>query len=157
LTGFIILLLVAANVVGSALSVRTRDELSLRQAKLSVANLVILYLGSRSNVLLDNALRLSHTEHQLLHRWIGRVTIIEGLIHGLLEFSQVRLAIRLVDLLVRYSRLKSSQLTRYVASRRLRHYRDHFNPLHPSPDIRDFPQDAFTPRSRYFSSTVASH
>jgi hypothetical protein len=95
------------RLVGSTLSVGTREELSLRQAKLSVTNLVIFYLGGRSNVLLDNALRLSHTEHQLLHRWIGRVTIIEGLVYGLLGFLQVRLAIRPIDLSVHYSRSRS--------------------------------------------------
>jgi hypothetical protein len=74
IAGSIILLLFIAKVVGSALSVRTRDELSLRLARLSVTNLVTLYLGGRSNVRLDNVFRLSHTKHQLLHctgTWAG--------------------------------------------------------------------------------------
>jgi hypothetical protein len=96
----IILLLIIANVVGSALAVRTRDELSLRLAKLSVTNLVILYLGGKSNVLLDKVFRLSHTEHQLLHRWVGRITVIEGLIHATIKFLSLRSAISPVDLSV---------------------------------------------------------
>jgi hypothetical protein len=100
MTGSIILLLFIANVVGSALSVQTQDEVSLRLARLSVTNLVILYLGGSSNVVLDKVFRLSLTEHQLLHRWVGRVTVVEGLTHGILEFSQLRSAIRPIDLSV---------------------------------------------------------
>lgn len=102
MAGTIIVLLIVANCVGSALLVRTRDELSSRLAKLSITNLVILYLRGRSNILLDKVFRLSYTEHQLLHRWVGRVTVIEGLVHALLKFSQSRSAINLINLLVCY-------------------------------------------------------
>jgi hypothetical protein len=100
--GFVILLLIVANVVGSAVFIRTRAELSLRLAKLSVANSAILYLGGRSNILLDKVFRLSYTKQQLMHRWIGRITVIEGLIHGIFEISQLRSAVNPIDLSVRH-------------------------------------------------------
>jgi hypothetical protein len=101
--GFVILLLVVANIVGSTVFIQTRTELSLRLAKLSVTNLAILYLGGRSNILLDKVFRLFHTEQQLMHRWIGRITVIEGLIHGVFEISQLRSALKPIDLSARFS------------------------------------------------------
>jgi hypothetical protein len=79
---------IIANVVGCVLSVQTRVEFSLRLAKLCVTNVVFLYIGGRSNIILDKFFRLSHQEHHLLHRWIGRVSVTEGLIHGTIAMLQ---------------------------------------------------------------------
>ncbi|KAF1363095.1 hypothetical protein EJ07DRAFT_152612 [Lizonia empirigonia] len=50
--------------------------------------MVFLYLGGRTNVLVDKFFRLSHTEYWLLHRWLGRLAAAEGIIHGALEFER---------------------------------------------------------------------
>ncbi|KAF1840098.1 uncharacterized protein K460DRAFT_296976 [Cucurbitaria berberidis CBS 394.84] len=98
LVGLIIALLFVANIIGSVLSIRNRAEASLRLARLCATNLVFLYLGGRSNIMLDRIFRLSHTEQNVLHRWIGRVTIAEGLIHGTLGIIELKAMIRPKDL-----------------------------------------------------------
>jgi hypothetical protein len=89
-TAIVLTAFVIANVVGCILSVQTRMELSLRLAKLCVTNIVFLYMGGRSNIILDKVFRLSHQEHHLLHRWIGRVSVTEGVIHGTMDLLQSR-------------------------------------------------------------------
>jgi hypothetical protein len=84
-TAIILTAFVIVNVVGCILSVQTRMELSLRLAKLCVTNIVFLYIGSRLNIILDKVFRLLHQEHHLLHRWIGRVLVTEGIIHGTMD------------------------------------------------------------------------
>jgi hypothetical protein len=97
---FVILILYLSNIVGSILAVQDRTQFSLRLARLCMTNLVALYLGVRGNVIIDRAFRLSYSEYHLLHRWIGRLTVVEGLIHGILRFTQYKFSTNPKDLAV---------------------------------------------------------
>jgi hypothetical protein len=101
MAGSIIVLFVVANVVGSVLGVQSRSDLTARLARMCVTNLVVLYIGGRSNFLVDKIFRLSNSEYYLLHRWIGRITIVEGLTHGTLCVIKTKAVTRVVDLAVR--------------------------------------------------------
>ncbi|KAF2633016.1 hypothetical protein BU25DRAFT_87617 [Macroventuria anomochaeta] len=86
LSAILIIFLLSGNVIASVLAVQDQDEFSFRLARLSLINMVFLYLGGRTNILVDKIFRFSHTDYCLLHRWLGRIAAAEGIIHGTLEF-----------------------------------------------------------------------
>jgi hypothetical protein len=91
-------LLLAANIVGCVLLVETMAELSLRLAQLFISNMVLLYFGGRSNLVLDRVFRISHTEYYLLHRWIGRISVVQALAHGTIKLVQNSDALKPVEI-----------------------------------------------------------
>jgi hypothetical protein len=97
---FLILLFITANIVGTFLGIQSQPELSLRLARMCLTNTAILFLSGRSNLLVDKVFRISITEYHLLHRWIGRITVIEGLTHGTLSILQARTTLGAVHLSV---------------------------------------------------------
>jgi hypothetical protein len=100
MAGSTVVLFIVANIVGSVIGVHSRLELSVRLSRMCVTNLLVLYLGGRSNFLVDKIFRLSTTEYHLLHRWIGRITLIEGLIHGTLCIIDTGATTKVVHLTV---------------------------------------------------------
>ena len=80
--------LYVGNIVSTVLAVHTMEEFSVRVARLCVTNLVSLYFGGGSSFILDKVLRLPLSDTGILHRWVGRLTLIEGCIHGIIELSQ---------------------------------------------------------------------
>jgi predicted ferric reductase len=90
LSAILLSLLLAGNVIASVLRFSDRHDFSLRLARLSLTNMVILYFGGRTNMIVDKIFRLSHTEYHLLHRWLGRIAVVEGILHGFLELAQSR-------------------------------------------------------------------
>ena len=100
MAGSIIILFIIANVVGCALLVQSQSELSARLARMCITNLVVLFLGGRSNLIVDKIFRLSNTEYHLLHRWVGRVAVVEGLTHATLSIIKIRAATSVLDMSV---------------------------------------------------------
>ncbi|KAF2849416.1 hypothetical protein T440DRAFT_508606 [Plenodomus tracheiphilus IPT5] len=98
MAGSIIILFIVANVVGCVLLVQSQSELSTRLARMCVTNLVVLFLGGRSNLLVDKIFRLSNAEYHLLHRWVGRVAVIEGLAHATISITKTRVATPALDI-----------------------------------------------------------
>jgi hypothetical protein len=94
------LLFLIGNVLGCVLAVRGRADLSLRLARLCAMNLVILFLGGRTSFVLDKIFRLSMTQYYTVHRWVGRISITEGILHGILNVSQHRSKLRNKELAV---------------------------------------------------------
>lgn len=86
--GIAITILYVGNIVSSVLAVLTRAEFSLRVARLCITNLVTLYLGGGSSFILDKVFKLPRSDTGALHRWVGRLALIEGCIHGIMELSQ---------------------------------------------------------------------
>jgi hypothetical protein len=80
--------LFAGNIAASLVALQDRQDLSFRLARLSLTNMVFLYLGGRTNLFVDRIFRLSHTDYWLFHRWLGRVAALEGLIHGAFEVAR---------------------------------------------------------------------
>ncbi|KAF2278976.1 uncharacterized protein EI97DRAFT_224567 [Westerdykella ornata] len=84
------ILFAVGNIVGSTLAVQTKAELSMRLARLSILNMVVLFVGGRTNIVIDKLLKWTITEYSFLHRWIGRVSLVEALLHGLLYYLDRR-------------------------------------------------------------------
>jgi hypothetical protein len=97
----IILVFVVANVIGAVLGVQSRADLSTRLARMCVTNIIVLFFGGRSNFLVDRIFRLSSTEYYLLHRWIGRITLVEGLTHGTLCMIKTKARTQVIEISVR--------------------------------------------------------
>jgi hypothetical protein len=90
LSATFIVILFAGNIVASLIAVRDHQDFSFRLARLSLTNMIFLYVGGRTNLFVDKIFRLSHTEYWLLHRWLGRVATLEGMVHGALEVARSR-------------------------------------------------------------------
>lgn len=73
-------LFLLANVL--VLAIRNGDAAGFvrRSASLALANLVPLFLGGQINSV-ANAVGLRLRAYSRLHRWLGRVAVVEGLIH----------------------------------------------------------------------------
>ena len=88
LAAILILLYVTANIVVCTLRISGRAELAKRCGSLFVINMVSLYLGGRTSLISDKV-HLNLSQYGLLHRWVGRVCVIQGLIHSFINFSVV--------------------------------------------------------------------
>ena len=67
------------------IGVHTRIELSTHLANLCIRNLIFVLLSGRASIVLNRTPRLPITEHSLMHRWIGRIYLIKGLVHTILQ------------------------------------------------------------------------
>ncbi|KAF2727578.1 hypothetical protein EJ04DRAFT_594415 [Polyplosphaeria fusca] len=75
--------IVAANVTASTIKLRDRTEFAKRCGTLFLINLVPLYLGGRSSIIVDRILRVPCSQYLLLHKWLGRICVIQGIVHGI--------------------------------------------------------------------------
>jgi hypothetical protein len=100
IAGLMVFCMIVGNVISSVIAVTSQADFSARLARLCITNLVILFLGGRTNFIADKLLQLSHNEYHLAHRWIGRICIVEGLIHGILSAFQHRKPLRAIDITV---------------------------------------------------------
>jgi hypothetical protein len=79
---FNICLLVGANITACALKIQDRGELARRCGRLFLVNMIPLFLGGKRSLLADQILRIHSSEQSLLHRWMGRVCVLQGVIHA---------------------------------------------------------------------------
>ncbi|CAI6337037.1 unnamed protein product [Periconia digitata] len=93
-----VVFLVTGNVVGSTLAIQGRAALSLRLARLCAINSVPLFLGGRTNYILDKLFRFSAKHSYLLHRWVGRISIVQGIIHAVLSMVQSQFDLGKIEL-----------------------------------------------------------
>lgn len=96
----LVALLLVGNVAASVIAVRSRVELSIRLARLCAINFVVLFVGGRTNLVIDKMLRWSMTDYYLFHRWIGRVSVVEALIHGIITYVERKAAIGKLEIAV---------------------------------------------------------
>jgi hypothetical protein len=84
-------LLAAALWVGNAsylvVTVRDRQDLLHQTALLFTVNLIPLALGSHMNALID-LFQVSLDGYSRLHRWIGWLAIVEGLVHTAIALTE---------------------------------------------------------------------
>ena len=80
-----ILLFLTGNIVVCTYRVDNQNELAKRCGLLFLVNAIPLYLGGRTNLLMDQIFRVPLSDYYLFHRWVGRICVIEGLIHGLVS------------------------------------------------------------------------
>ncbi|KAI9777795.1 MAG: hypothetical protein M1839_008590 [Geoglossum umbratile] len=85
LQGILTALFIAANILCSLIGVRNVSDLNRRSGILSLINMMPMFLGGRTNLFADLlGLRLDH--YGTLHRWIGRVCVLQGILHGSITF-----------------------------------------------------------------------
>ncbi|KAI9884401.1 MAG: hypothetical protein M1823_003811 [Watsoniomyces obsoletus] len=77
----IILIYLAANGLLLGLHIRTAAELQSRSSKLAMINMVPLFFGGRMNFWIDY-LGITLQAYYLMHHWVGRVVVAQGLIHS---------------------------------------------------------------------------
>ena len=80
-----LILFITGNIVACTIRLSDRNELAKRCATLFMINAIPLYLGGRTSFLVDRILRLSLSEFHLFHRWVGRMCVIQGLVHGVIN------------------------------------------------------------------------
>lgn len=101
LSASVIVVVSAGNVLASLITIHDREDFSSRLGRLSIINMMFLYLGGRTNIAADKLFRLSHTEYWLLHRWLGRIAAAEGMIHGAMQVSRSRSLPSVIQISVR--------------------------------------------------------
>jgi hypothetical protein len=77
-----IIVLIAANITACIYRLPDRAELAKRCGALFLLNATPLLLGGRMSLLIDKTMILKPNQQSLLHRWMGRVCVLQGLIHG---------------------------------------------------------------------------
>ena len=82
-----ILCFVAANVVCATLRIHTAGQLSLRLSRLCTVNMVMLFVGGRTNLFLDWVIHMPYQRVALIHRWVGRICGLEGVVHAFLGLA----------------------------------------------------------------------
>ncbi|PVH90463.1 hypothetical protein DM02DRAFT_665049 [Periconia macrospinosa] len=80
-----ILLFLTANLTACLFKLSDIRHLAERCGMLLMINLVPLFLGGRTNLFIDRILRLSLDDYTLMHRWLGRVCVLLGLVHGIVN------------------------------------------------------------------------
>ena len=78
-----LLLFVIANIVACTYKLSRLDELSQRCARLFMFNLVLLYVVCNNGIVTDKLLNIEIANAGFLHRWIGRVCALEGIVHAI--------------------------------------------------------------------------
>jgi len=79
----LVIALLVGNVLCLALGIHDRTDILQRTGLLSAVNLVPLALGSHMNSVVS-CCGVGYEAYSAIHRWIGRVAVIEGVIHAIL-------------------------------------------------------------------------
>ncbi|KAI3326510.1 hypothetical protein HD806DRAFT_520363 [Xylariaceae sp. AK1471] len=85
----VFIIYLASNTVLLTLWNRGVEDVQRRTALLAIINTTLLFLGGRTNPL-ANFLRVPLSTYYLSHHWVGRVAILEGLIHSAFMLTRAR-------------------------------------------------------------------
>lgn len=81
-----IFLYLASNCIALGISIKDAREFEQRAALVAVINLTVLFLGGRTNPCAD-LLGISLQSYYLVHHWIGRIALAEGLLHAIVVIA----------------------------------------------------------------------
>lgn len=81
----VIVVYMSANGACLAIKIAEWSDLSRRSGLLCVINLVPAFAGGRSNILSDKIFRIEKRQQDLVHRWTGRVCVIQGSLHAFIS------------------------------------------------------------------------
>jgi hypothetical protein len=109
LTAIGILTLITANIFLMRFRVHNTLDLATRASKLSLSNMSILLYGAGGNVLVNYVLKVGLGNWGILHRWLGRICLLQALIHSLCRLSLLKA--RLNSLQITVSFLPSCQVS----------------------------------------------
>jgi hypothetical protein len=79
----LVIALLVGNVLCLTIGTHNRTEIMQRTGLLSTVHLIPLALGSHMNSVVS-CCGLGYEAYSAIHRWIGRVVVIEGVIHTIL-------------------------------------------------------------------------
>jgi hypothetical protein len=82
-----ILLYLILIVVTCTLNISTRVDVAKRCSTLFVLNAIPLYLGGRTNLIADRFFSITLNQYGLVHRWVGRICVVLGVVHGVINSS----------------------------------------------------------------------
>jgi hypothetical protein len=86
-TAICLVAFLVANILGAVLQVPSVADFADRLASLFLVNLVLVFAGGKSNLLADKVLQLQRSDYSLFHRWVGRICILEGVLHAILKVT----------------------------------------------------------------------
>jgi hypothetical protein len=86
---YIVLFFIAANIVSLVIVVGDKQQLARRSGLLSTINLIPLSFGASMNVI-ANFFGIGLTTYAKLHRWLGRISILQALLHVVVVVSLKR-------------------------------------------------------------------
>jgi hypothetical protein len=98
----LVLVYFGSNIFTLVFKARSEQGIAVRAADISLINLFSLYSGYRINLLFD-LLRLEIQYFQIIHRWIGRICILFGLIHGIMQIFIFHHKLNILEILVSYT------------------------------------------------------
>lgn len=76
---------VGANAALCTVGMTDRNTLSTRCGSLFLINMIPLMIGGRLSLFADRLASVQPWNQSLAHRWIGRVCLLEGALHGILK------------------------------------------------------------------------
>jgi hypothetical protein len=79
----VLLTYMALNGICMGVGVQNTKDLMLRSGMMASVNMMPLFLGSRTSFLINGIGIPLHT-YYLMHHWIGRIAILQGLLHAIL-------------------------------------------------------------------------
>ena len=91
---------VAGNIFCLSYRVSSRLELATRASSLFAINVIPIYLGARSNVILDRFLKVRLREIVIVHHWMGRTAMIHATVHAVARATMLNARIRVPEILV---------------------------------------------------------
>jgi len=86
----LIVVFLASNVVCVVIGAGDATTLRKRMGQMSTINLIPLALGGHMNVIVDLC-GVRPENYQRMHRWLGRVAIVEGLVHSIMAATSQKL------------------------------------------------------------------
>lgn len=134
----ILLSYAAGNAYCAFSGVSSREDLTQRLGKLSLINIIPLYMGGRTSYFVDKWLGVDLSPYHFMHRWIGRVCLIHGLTHAALHSIESIDKVRGVEIAV--SKVLASRATdvskKLAASRHFRRRNSPFTRLRTQKGLR---------------------
>jgi hypothetical protein len=74
-------IILAGNVFSLCFQLTSSQDLPLRALQLFLCNFLLLLFGAGNSVILNRAGGLGRELHEFLHRWVGRICLMEGLLY----------------------------------------------------------------------------
>lgn len=99
-----IVILITANAVLSTIFVSNLDDLGVRLGIIALVNVMPLFLGGRTSLIADKVFGVSLPWYNMIHNWIGRICMMQALVHGLLRLSGMSGSARYDQIVVCYLR-----------------------------------------------------
>lgn len=85
LDGLVLIVYTASSAIFMSLQSHNWADVSRKASYLAVVNLALLFFGGRTSLIVDRVLSISRARYELMHRWIGRICVVQGVLHGILN------------------------------------------------------------------------